>query len=121
MKRGKNGFTLLEVLLATVIIALGFIAGSVFFYTNRKNLYSARLERYATWSAIKKIEEIKGKSSVQAGTITENITLGEYNISAERIVSISEDENDALVWKVQVRVRWTGNNEISFYTYLPKQ
>lgn len=121
MKRWRNGFTLMEVLLATVMIALGFIAGSAFFYTNRKNLYNARLERYATWSAIKKIEEIKGRSSLQEEETTENITLGEYNIPAERVTSITELEDDELLWKVQVKVRWDGNNEVSFDTYLPKQ
>jgi prepilin-type N-terminal cleavage/methylation domain-containing protein len=115
----KNGFTLIEVLLATVLIALGFIAGSVFFYANRKNLYNARLERYATWAAIKKIEEIKGKSSLQEEETTEDITLGEYNIPAQLIVSITEPEDDQLIWKVITKVEW-GNEEVSFETYLPK-
>ncbi|MCM8820842.1 MAG: prepilin-type N-terminal cleavage/methylation domain-containing protein [Candidatus Omnitrophica bacterium] len=121
MKRWRNGFTLMEVLLATVIIALGFISGSVFFYTNRKNLYNARLERYATWSAIKKIEEVKGRPSLQVEETTEDITLGEYNIPAERILNITElEEDDDLIWKIEVKVRWGENKEVSFNTYLPK-
>ncbi|HOL21307.1 MAG TPA: prepilin-type N-terminal cleavage/methylation domain-containing protein [bacterium] len=120
MKRWKKGFTLMEVLLATVIIALGFIAGAAFYYANRKNLYNARIERYATWSAIEKIEEVKGKSSLQEEETTENITLGEHNIPAKRILNITEPEDDDLIWKVEVKVRWEGNKEVSLNTYLSK-
>ena len=115
----KDGFTLTEVLLATLLIVLGFIAGSVFFYTNRKNLYNARIERYARWAAIKKIEEIKGKSYLREGETTEEITLGEYNIPAKLTVSITQPEDDQLIWKVITKVEWD-NKEVSFATYLPK-
>lgn len=121
MKNCKKGLTLIEVLLASVMIALGFIAGSVFYYANRKNLYNARLERYATWAAIKSMEEIKGMSNLTEEEKREAITLGEYNIPAERIISITEDENDDLIWKIQVMIRWGENSEVSLYTYLPKQ
>lgn len=120
MRQWKKGFTLIEVLLATVIIALGFIAGSAFFYTNRKNLYNARLERYATWAAIEGIEKIKGTSSLLEEETTEDITLGEYHIPAKRTVSITEDESDELLWNVYVKVQWGENSEVSFNTYLPK-
>jgi len=116
----KNGFTLIEVLLATVLIALGFIAGSVFFYANRKNLYNARLERYATWAAIKNVEKIKGEAYIQEEESTEDITLGEYNIPAQLTVSITEPEDDQLIWKVMAKVKWGENEEVSLVTYLPK-
>lgn len=120
MKKCKEGFTIVEVLIASIIIFLGFLAGSVFFYTNRKNLYNARLEKYATWSAIEKIEEIKGKNNIEEGEIKENILLGEHNMPAERVVNIIESEQDELIWKVIVKVKWGQNKEVSLYTYLPK-
>lgn len=121
MRNWKTGFTLIEVLLGTIIIVLGFIGSAVFFYTNRKNLYNARIERFATWSAIEGMEEVKSRTHIIQETKTENITLGEYNVPAKRTISITEDENDNLVWKINVKVQWGEDNEVSLWTYLPKE
>jgi prepilin-type N-terminal cleavage/methylation domain-containing protein len=35
---GRSGFTTIEMLLATVVLAISLIGGSSFFYSNQRNL-----------------------------------------------------------------------------------
>ncbi len=123
----KGGFTLVEVLLATIILAIGLIGASAFYYANRRNLYNARLERYATWSAVEKMEMIKGKSysSLEEEIVTEDIEIGDINnpVPAEITTAITDEEEEAdISYKsVNVTVSWSQgeeNKEVSLNTYI---
>lgn len=112
---------MVEVLLATVILAIGLIGTSAFFYANRRNLYNARLERYATWSAVERMEHLKGKpySSLGEGTEIEEVMLGDNVLPAERTTTIVfVDEDDITFKSVNVEVAWGEDREISLTTYI---
>ena len=55
----NKGFTLVEVIIATIILILSLLGGVAFFNLNRNNLSYANYQRLATWAAIYKIEELK--------------------------------------------------------------
>ncbi len=115
----KRGFTLVEVLIATIILAIGLIGSSAFYYANRRNLYTARLERYAMWSAVERMEYIKGcsYSSLSEGETEEEVTIG--NLTGERITTIADMDEDGVAFKsVNVRVELDEGGEISLTTYL---
>lgn len=59
MRLKKSGFTLIEVILASIILIISILGGTAFFSINRKSLVFATCQRLATWSAIYKIEELK--------------------------------------------------------------
>lgn len=109
IKKFCSGFTIIEFLLAFVILVIALIGGSTFFYANSRNIKKANTMRLATWSIVEKLESIRAMdySSIQNGTTTEQITIG--NIQAQRITSISEDTS--IYFKtVIVQVSWDTNN-----------
>ena len=64
----NKGFTLVEVIIATIILILSLLGGVAFFNLNRNNLSYANYQRLATWAAIYKIEELKSMPYPPAGT-----------------------------------------------------
>lgn len=116
MKRLSKGLTIIEFLLAFILIGIALIGGSAFYYAGSKSLVKADITRLATWRAIEKIEIIKAMdySSIQGGT--ENITIG--NVQAQRITSVSENASPQYK-SVTVQVVWTGNT-VSLSTIIAK-
>ncbi len=117
-RKGKNrnrkmkkifykGFTIIEFLLAFLIIGIALIGGSAFYFASSKTLVKADITRLATWKAIEKIEKLKATDYASIQNETEDVTIG--NIQAQRITTVSE--NSSPQWKtVTVEVRWTGNS-----------
>src|SRR5450759_861357 len=54
----SNGFTLVEVIIATIILGISLLGGVAFFSLNRNNLSYANRQRLATWGAVYKIEQL---------------------------------------------------------------
>ncbi len=112
-----KGFTIIEFLLAFLIIGIALIGGSAFYYASSKTLVRADITRLATWKAIEKIEKIKGTDYSQIQNETENITIG--NIQAKRKTTVVETISPQ--WKeVTVSVEWDSNS-ISLSTIIIPQ
>jgi prepilin-type N-terminal cleavage/methylation domain-containing protein len=120
----KHGFTLIEVMIALVILIIGIIGTSSFFYINRKNLYNARIERYATWKAVERMEWVKGLSDI-ASALPEGEPLVEYDISlgdeesAERKTERTQvDDNGVTYDEITITVSWDEDKNVSINTYI---
>jgi len=115
----KKGFTLIEFLLGLIILVIGLVGTSAFFYANSKSMVRAQLRRFATWKAIDKLETVKGTdySQIPNGTTTETITIGD--IQAQRITTVTEDTSISLK-TVSVQVLWD-NNTVALSTMIAKQ
>ncbi len=102
-----KGFTIIEFLLAFLIIGIALIGGSAFYYASSKTLVKADITRLATWKAIEKMEKIKGIDYPLIQNEIENITIG--NVQVQRITNVTE--NLSPQWKtVTVQVVWDGKN-----------
>ena len=122
MTKKMKGFTIVEVTIASLILLISLVGGTVFFFSNRRNLVYATRERLAMWAAMYKMEELKGEDydKISIGEETEDITLSGF--PAERItevVEIDEDEppDEADYKKVTVKVDWA-DGETSLVTYI---
>lgn len=114
----NKGFTLVEVLVATIILIIAIIGTSAFFYANRRNLVNARLKRQATWAAVEKMEELKGLSysSLSEGASADTVILGDT--VADRTATIDEDLEEDMDYKeITVNVNW-GTGEVELATYV---
>ena len=73
----KAGFTLVEVIIATIILAISLLGGVAFFSLNRNNLSYANRQRLATWGAVYKIEQLKSATYtdtlLNSGSLTTEI------------------------------------------------
>ncbi|MCM8758652.1 MAG: prepilin-type N-terminal cleavage/methylation domain-containing protein [Candidatus Omnitrophica bacterium] len=111
-----KGFTIIEFLLAFLIIGIALIGGSAFYFASSKTLVKADITRLATWKAIEKIEKLKATDYSLIQNETENITIG--NVQAQRITTVSE--NPSPQWKeITVEVRWQ-RNSISLSTIIAR-
>ena len=60
MTTSRNGFTLIELMIAFVIFLISVIGMSSFYYANHRIMVVADHQRAGTWSAVSKMEELKG-------------------------------------------------------------
>ncbi len=116
--KSKTGFTLLEVMLALVILAIAIIGTSMFFYANRRNLHQARIQRQATWSAVEGMETWKGKPYhlLIDGVYEDSVEF--KDISAGRTTTIETVTENGVTYKmITVEVIWN-HGDVSLATYL---
>ena len=111
----QKGFTLLEMLLAVVILAIGLIGLSLFYYADRKALVNAKYSSLATWSAVNQMEYLKTIN--YAGVVSSgpsNITLSGYNATMTTTVTPESGNTYAMV-TVHVTC---GTQSVSLVTYI---
>lgn len=120
MKR-KKGFTLIEALLAVVILVIALVGTSAFFYANSKDTERAKVKRLATWSAVDKLEQLKSTewNSLVDSVDSETILL--FETPARRKTTIvTVNENGVTLKKLSVDVEWATGN-VSMTTYVAEQ
>jgi type IV pilus assembly protein PilV len=105
-----NGFTLIEILIATVIITVASLGvASLTVGIIRGNAFSKRLTT-ATILAQDRLEEIKRLGYSKAGTAvgTENYgTIANFN-GYKRVISVDADTPAPNMKKINVSVYWRG-------------
>ena len=115
----KKGFTVIEALIGTLILAVSLISSTAFYYANRRNTSFANFERLATWSAVDQIERLKGGpySLVQSGT--DSVDL--FGTPAQRVTTVTPvNENGVQFQQVTVQVTWS-NGSITLTTYIAQK
>lgn len=116
----KQNLTLVEIIIALVVLVIAAVGNTSFFFANRRNLRSALQRRSATWAALEKMEELisisfddlVGKNNTDD---PENISLLE-NHNATRTVEVLDGDNE-LYKKVTVTVQWNDSSK-RFVTYI---
>lgn len=114
----KSGFTLLEVVLALVVLAVAVVGTSGFFYANRRNLHNARVQRQATWAAVERMEEYRGTPypDLEDGKYEDAVELGD--ITAQRTATVETVNEGAVTYKqLTVEVNW-GDQTLALATYI---
>lgn len=119
MRQKKGGFTIVEVILASLILAISLIGGAVFLSANRTNLVYATRQRLATWAAIYKVEQLKSadytSSLLTAGTTNESLTLNNDPFTRRTIVT----DIGGNYKQVTVSMDWgNGKFPLSLTTYI---
>ncbi|MGB9642475.1 MAG: type IV pilus modification PilV family protein [Candidatus Ratteibacteria bacterium] len=85
-----TGFTIIEFLLAFVIIAIALIGTSAFYFASSRNLHQSDITRLSMWCAIEKMEMVKSIDYSQIQNGVENVNIG--NIQAQRITNVVPDQ-----------------------------
>ena len=88
----KAGFTLVEVIIATIILGISLLGGVAFFSLNRNNLVYANLQRLATWGAVYKIEQLKSvtytDTLLNTGSLTtEILPISGYSFTRTTLIA----------------------------------
>lgn len=104
----RRGFTLVEVILAFVVLSVSIIGGSALLSLNHRSLIQAQARRMATWAAVYRLEEMKTVSHADLpdrhGEI-ENISLGNI-IPARRETAVQPLPGQPGVLHLTVTVDW---------------
>jgi prepilin-type N-terminal cleavage/methylation domain-containing protein len=119
---GRKGFTLAEVLIGFVILAVGILAIAAMQITSTKGGYFSKSVTQATIFAQDKLEYLKNisysDSALSSGQHNEGIISGTI---FSRQYNVLEDAGNSMK-TITVTVQWTdrGNHSISFSTIRSK-
>jgi len=119
MRLKKSGFTLIEVILASIILIISILGGTAFFSINRKSLVFATCQRLATWSAIYKIEELKSMDYAALALLPSPTTENNLSISGKFFQRKTTISDIGGYKQVTVAMDWgQGNFPVSLTTYI---
>ncbi|MFA5393181.1 MAG: prepilin-type N-terminal cleavage/methylation domain-containing protein [Candidatus Ratteibacteria bacterium] len=123
VKSCKKGFTIVEVIIATIILVISLLGGVAFFSLNRNNLSYADCQRLANWTAIYKIEQLK--SMDYPPTITFDPTWQYKGKTFTRTTTsntITEDPTGNFIRAYTVSVNWgEATPPVSLTTYISEK
>ena len=113
------GFTIIEVLLSTIILAISLVGGTLLFSANRKNLTYAAYQTLATWSGVSKLEELK---SADYSSLINGITIETPVISGHNFQRKTTIKDVSGYKEVNVEVDWgKGTFPVSLTTYVSEK
>lgn len=111
----KRYFTLIEIILASVVLLIALLGSSAFYLANRRNLLRARMMRKATWTAIDAMERMKNAPYESIGDEADAIMEENQNIFIE--IETESDGGPASYKRVTVAVSWN-DSDVTFVTYM---
>ncbi|MFH2068225.1 MAG: prepilin-type N-terminal cleavage/methylation domain-containing protein [Candidatus Omnitrophota bacterium] len=118
----KAGFTLAEVIIATIILIISLLGGIAFFSLNRNNLSYANRQRLATWGAVYKIEQLKSMNYSDMELLLSPAIENNLNISGKiftRKTTITDIGAGPDYKQVTVEMGWNpGSFPVSLTTYI---
>ena len=110
----KNGFSLVEMLVALFIIALVILGGGMFFFQSRVYTVREARRRAAVLVASGKLEELKATNYDDIGSTTEEVdvdNLSKDSTPAPTMITVVEyvpdGDNPEAYKKVKVTVSWS--------------
>ena len=110
----KNGFSLVEMLVALFIIALVILGGGMFFFQSRVYTLREAHRRAAVLVASGKLEELKATNYDDIGSTTEEVdvdNLSKDSTPAPTMITVVEyvpdGDNPEAYKKVKVTVSWS--------------
>ena len=121
---GQKGFTLLEVLVATIVLAIGLLGlAPMFVISMRGNQFSREVSE-TVYLAQDRIEQLKNQSIISPIPFNETTTSGSYT----RTVNVSDQAVDGTippgVYRINVTLNWTDkqgrSHSTSYITYKVK-
>jgi prepilin-type N-terminal cleavage/methylation domain-containing protein len=122
--KSRNGLTLIEVLLAMVILGIG--AGVLMLATARCLAVIAKVQRYST--AQRLILQVGAEHPLTRGTVNTGSESGAFDngFTWEREITEDEDENREGLYTVRTRVNWSDRGRESFeeiitWHYIPPE
>jgi len=107
--RFRKGFTLIEVMLSILILAIVMIGGAAFFLYGSSQIRMSKHSRLALELAGEKIEELRAVGFSGLADETENgLPLGNFTaVRQTKVVGIDEDKDGIVDYKkVTVTVSW---------------
>ncbi|MFW6457083.1 MAG: type IV pilus modification PilV family protein [Planctomycetota bacterium] len=109
-------FSLVEVIVASVILLITVVGIPSFYFANRRNLRRSHLKRLATWQATYKMEELKAQGYDGINTDSDTVELD--NVTADRNWVVEPCDGELDCKKVTVIVSWGENNSTSLVTII---
>lgn len=123
--RVENGFTLIEVMVSIVILAIGLLGLAPMMAISITGNAFANEATEATVLAQDKIEELKNKTAFASIPLSDSVAVDAQYTLVSRVDDTASDGTVPVgVYKIFVRVRWVDqadvNRRLEFFTYRTK-
>lgn len=110
-------YSLVELIIASVILLIAIIGVPTFYVTNRRNLRNARMRRLATWHAAGKMEELKSEPYGTLEDGSDTVDMGDEEGEREWTVEPVTDHDSK---KVSVKISWGDSSDMELVTIVSK-
>jgi type IV pilus assembly protein PilV len=111
--RNTAGFTLLEVMVAMVVLAIGILGLAPMLVVSMQGNQSSRETTEAAYLAQDRIEQFRNQTTISPIPFNETSTVGQYS----RVVNVTDQSVDntipAGVYQITVTINWTDKDGMS--------
>jgi prepilin-type N-terminal cleavage/methylation domain-containing protein len=120
----SNGFTLLEALVAMLVLAVGILGLAPMLVVSMQGNQSSREVSEAAYLVQDRIEQFRDQATISPIPFNETVTIGHYS----RVVNVIDQSVDNTiplgVYQITVTINWTGkegkSHSTSYLTYKTK-